>query len=220
MLKGPCAAVFRVPEDSRQGALRPEVSAKERNTIHGHDRDHGIARIDRRRRDTLSCLYRRSEANRRRKGAHEGCSEDSRPRRECHRLADQVVPDHQLSLRSLVGVDTVMVLSGRSAAPARLPSLQSDCCRIGGRHREQRWPRRACFVACSTNDLGGVAEAIILDIEGLRQYGRQRSPAPHRAASWLSLLTIGHADRRGRYQIDQSTVQLDTRRQCSHYVPY
>ena len=193
MLKGPCAAAFRMPEDSRQGALRPEVSAKERNTIHGHDRDHGIVRIDRRRREPLPCLYRRSEANRRRKGAHEGCSEDSRPRRECRRLADQVVPDHQLSLRSLVGVDTVMVLSGRGAAPERLPSLQSDCCRIAdiansagpGAHasllvQRTTWPasgRRSSWISGR-----------------LRQYGRQRSPAPHRAASCLSLLTIGHAD--------------------------
>jgi hypothetical protein len=57
-----------------------------------------------------------------------GCCEDSRPRRECRGLAEQIVPDHHLSLRSLVGVDTVMVVSWRGAAPERLTPLQSDCC--------------------------------------------------------------------------------------------
>jgi hypothetical protein len=35
-----------------------------------------------------------------------------------------------LSLRPLLGVDTVMVVSGRSAAPARLIRLQRNCCQV------------------------------------------------------------------------------------------
>ncbi|WP_456738337.1 MULTISPECIES: hypothetical protein [unclassified Bradyrhizobium] len=65
LLKWPCAAIFLVQKDGRLGALPPQVPAKERNAVPGRDRDRGIVRIDRRRRDLLSCLDCRSKANRR-----------------------------------------------------------------------------------------------------------------------------------------------------------
>jgi hypothetical protein len=54
---------------------------------------------------------------------------------------------------SVAGVDTVMVVSGRGAAPERLIPLQSDCCQVAASETALPRLRRQGFFAHSTNHL-------------------------------------------------------------------
>jgi len=90
----------------------------------------------------------RSEANRRREGAHEGGCEDPLPRCKCRRLADEALPGHHCS-PTVVGVDTVMVAGGMGRCPRAIDRIAERLLSGGRRRMWRRTPPRGRTAASS-----------------------------------------------------------------------